>query len=1034
MAERDASNTEPAGPEGFDITGRVESRTVRRSPGTIDFDETTAWQRDWEKRYRPLYSRLVGEILLEKQEQKAISYLNNLSINLHSHNLPFPVPLSTYIQNMNWGNTTDDPFSTCNMTLAMSLADATLLFTDEHGKMSPGQYIFISSKPGHIGKLTRTTESSQDLPFAEGMFLGYITDIQYGLNTDDQGNIIHTVSIQASSWIHCLQMGQYYISPVDIHDQNVPQAGTRGNPSPRPGPDTIDPELPGSSPFAMSMSDWTKILDIISAVAAGEEPTITDIEQFNPEDISSPIITTEFRETISKLGLRADLSGSMYMLIKMLSYPLLPASLKYEPFDINSWISLFYTHETNMDDLLILFRKSMSDEEFKRQAQWWAQFMRNVGYGATINSPSEYLNNLAEFLFEDITEAQEFEQAATTGTLNLAPTRLGDIIRVATAREDLPASCALRDTLPVAPLDVDNLGAIKSANTVSTTIWSLIEGTFDFDEEMYELYPVLVPIRQSDLEPNGTDWALLDYLHPLHRNMRCIPYIIYRQKPMFPGSKISNEYLDFHSTELNRDYFPQKFYRPLQYTTYSEQSGRNQESPNIMFANNPMHSNFVDAEDIISLSCQLTDLKRLNGVRIKNPFEAQQTQMSSNVGLADPIIDAYDAQRNGLRMYRGSYPLVGAKSDITTAVLGSYAERFFLTNGYENNMPSGMAELKYRHGNNLFPGTWAALNISGESYPTGWGDLRVFPDGTPVNPDAYNQMITRLRNMFIVYIRDVSHSISVDDIGNVSGATMISFERGTYGFQHPMLPYYKAATSDPTLYRPPSSESSSPIDLTPGANQTPPRELLQNLRATQGQSARTGATATGDGETYGQQNTADLRQIGGIDIFETERKAAQKETAARMFARGSISSSTYAAIIDDLTDRGGTFSYLEELSDIGLLPSTEIQEISTRLEYGTLITLMLQGGWITQAFHDTLQEAALNWTARDYNPIPRALRRAFRKEGWVQGNRPGGVIYGPGEHVDDGLEFNEAPLAPPGWDPNAFTELNPSYVQKLRPY
>jgi len=993
--------------KGSDIKSSRPDTGPSRSGQNASFDMAKKFQEKWEKVYEPMFNTMVNEFILRKGEQRGISYFNNLNINLHSHNLPAPIPMGMYITSFQWGNTLNDPYNQCSMRLKMPLSIATELFADEHGKMSPGQYIYISSAPASVGKVQSpsTPKDAWDLPFAKGMFLGCITDINWTMSTDNTGNIIQVIDVEANSFIHALQMGQYFISPLDIVDQNKPQVSASIEGDLRDLIGKVEGTTISSSPFALSLDDWNKITEVLLSLATkGFKGKEVISEETQDDGTFKETKVGSYEKALLDAGFRMDIQGSMQYLLKLLGYPLLPATLKMEPFDTNSWLELFYTSDLSVNQLLTMFYKMSSEEEFVKLCKKLADFIRTVGAGSVLFTGDEALDRAATFLLKDVDEALAAESAAATGTLSLGATRIGDVIRVATYSDDLPPSCSLRATMPREPLQINSLESIKNANELSTTIWSLFKGTFHFDEEMYELYPVLVPIHNADLyaatNPGESEvpWNLRDKLHPLHNQMKCIPYIIFRQKPMFPGVSISQSENAKKALEFNYNLLVNRPYKLPTYITDSEIAGTNQEGKQHGLAG--LLPNVVHSNEIISMTCQLSDYKRLNGVRIKSPFSQRQSQVNQTFSIADPVIDVYDAVRNGLRMYKGTYPLIGLEDDMTRELLGSYAERYFTTYGYENNMPQGALVCKYRNNMDVLPGQFLAINVSGTEYPAG-ADLRVYPDGRPVDEKAFNDYYTFLRNTFVVYVNDVQNSLEVDGVGNVIATTTIMFERGVFGYQHPILPYYKAATTDPYDALHVSDEEKNAA--------TPKGRQMKALLGTVSDLKRRKGDASPLGATGGQPTTqADLKQISGIDIFETQYDATRRETALRMFQRGVITKAQYDATIASLENPDDTYDYYEDMVSQGLLPSDAAQLIQRQLELNTIVGLYLVGLWITQETHDALVELINGMaTVDDPSPIPRALRKAFHKAMRAQSI----------SELDGSVIVNETPTAPLFWDP-----------------
>ena len=174
--------------------------------------------------------------------------------------------------------------------------------------------------------------------------------------------------------------------------------------------------------------------------------------------------------------------------------------------------------------------------------------------------------------------------------------KLGDVIHVATTRDDVPISSELWSAMPKTEQTEIDPRNITNINQKNTTIWGLLSGTFQYDPEIVELYPTIIPLKGldsqklskevysknynkaiEDLKQKGFEDTLLDlkpksslnYPHPLWHAIGGIPTLVYRLKPMHPVLKgsIAKDRIDAIRRVQDRIRFGGLPVEPLQYIT-----------------------------------------------------------------------------------------------------------------------------------------------------------------------------------------------------------------------------------------------------------------------------------------------------------------------------------------------------------------------------------------------------------------------------------------------------------------------------------
>lgn len=158
----------------------------------------------------------------------------------------------------------------------------------------------------------------------------------------------------------------------------------------------------------------------------------------------------------------------------------------------------------------------------------------------------------------------------------IAPLRLGDVLHVATTRNHVPFDHELYPAMPWREIRDFELTKFTNVYSGSQNIWSLLKATFQPDDEIFELYPCLIPMTDSlykmrseksinDAQIKQIEDEILNfgYTGPLRSSLNagnrlwnligCIPTIIYRFKPMNPNHIINKEYINDYNRRLLED-------------------------------------------------------------------------------------------------------------------------------------------------------------------------------------------------------------------------------------------------------------------------------------------------------------------------------------------------------------------------------------------------------------------------------------------------------------------------------------------------
>lgn len=545
-------------------------------------------------------------------------YSNDFIINYHSYRAPAPIPIQTYATNVEITHATEAPYETATISLKMNFDFGVNLFAGEDGHPSPGGWILIRKKNVDVEETGQLLNFSiQDSP---ALFLGTISNIQWGLNTDNAGNVESIITITVSSFIHNIMYGEYRISQFKLEDQ--PLDGLKRLKSKGEFLSTDEArDIYEKQQYTLQTEGYASNKFIFDY--AGEGGWARQFERYR--NLVQGLTYNEETGTWGRPAGKQFRVPPAFVLSEMMSdlcYPVLPLSFYAEPLDIRTFLSVHGPEIINgvvPDGLLFRLTEQIPEFMVKALLEGVIYFVK----AAALESPfvtegddgvnAQAFANLTSFNEKDIdvinTRIVKYQENVGKLSSNIPDTayeglRLGDILHLATTNRHVPYSSPLWAAMPHRELKDYNISSFNNIESKSKTIWGLLKGSFQTDEESLEFFPTMIPLtgrdsqaipkevsnknRQQTLENNkrlgyNRTRSSLQYPHPLWAALGGIPTIVYRYKPMHPQLQG-----DLSKEKINKLIQEQKKYLPglnAQELEYETMFGQTQESPEFTYDN-----------------------------------------------------------------------------------------------------------------------------------------------------------------------------------------------------------------------------------------------------------------------------------------------------------------------------------------------------------------------------------------------------------------------------------------------------------------
>ena len=221
-----------------------------------------------------------------------------------------------------------------------------------------------------------------------------------------------------------------------------------------------------------------------------------------------------------------------------------------------------------------------------------------------------------------------------------------------------------------------------------------------------------------------------------------------------------------------------------------------------------LHDNFIVLDDsyLTSISFAFSERNRINAVVFDSSFtSSSQTKFDlSALEIApDPILDAPDIRRDGLRVYEGSFPFLHTVNEDTSSqsegqkkiilLPQAMAERAFMLLANDHEFSSGSIQMVYHEGYEITPGMWGLIKLRNP-------EDRELVEATTTDSSVTASSNVDPQNYFEFYINSVTRVVQVDQVtGAIYGSIVVNYTRGSYGRKTNMFKYYDIDSSSTTL-------------------------------------------------------------------------------------------------------------------------------------------------------------------------------------------------------------------------------------------
>jgi len=775
-------------------------------------------------------------------------YANNFIINYHSYTAPLPFSIEHYVTNCSFSKSKTGAYETANLTLKMPYQLALSLFAEDDAQPQPGGYILIKTRPPTDFEEILKTTSPENIENA--LHFGVVTDLSYNIETDDTGNLICTIDLGASSFIHNLIYGEYRFTFLNSQDEVVMQ-DEQGKQIRE-----VRQEGYGSREYYKNIDDFLAFIKKEVAAATGA----------------------------------FDLGQSLRNFVQQFAYPMLPISLHSEPMNSQALNKLLLTPGATFEETIANLKLYVPEPIINGLLYGLADLAQlagdeQLGFGGdpftqfwdpenpTRNSFEKWISNgftnpdeaYAETRYargDVVGEAVFLRQ--TTKVQPKYELQLRDIIHVATKRDDLPPSSELYGTMPVTTEAFQDLNRIRNLGAKSLTVWGLFQGTFQIDSQLIEFYPTMVPLLDSDIKYfEKMQGKIANPVKLIHKKLGGIPTLILRLKPMHPTVSIDHVSIDNEYLRKHQFGSPSPLPPPC-YITSSEIVGMNVKDNSfgkIMSSDTIEMGEFEqNYDDEVTETLDLsgpngvlgrtmdtrmgpanfsrtmkigggkTDLTKVSaeGAKPIIPVQIRKHQikgmrfsqndasrinatfmnlpgvknMSSRVKygiMSDPVINNTAALKHGLRMYESTYPYFElsafqgqkhSRGDDMGTFFALAADNYTDMTRFKTTALAERAYMIYGDEQKYFSGNLVCTSLIPQNiYPGCWAEVFLQePTGNKIK-DQHSTLH--------IYVDSVSHDYFTDIFdGNVSVTTRIGFSRGSYGAIAPNFPTVRAAIPD----------------------------------------------------------------------------------------------------------------------------------------------------------------------------------------------------------------------------------------------
>lgn len=812
-------------PLGFEYT----SQGTRRGSGV----ESSIY--DWDEGNGIGPDHVIGVVKRTAEEAlKRVSSFSDLhhhhDIYIFNHAIPVPIPITYFITDYNISETKRFPYTSGRIQLKLPYDLFRSIFTSTTGACSQpdtGSYIaFYKRKLDTVDQngmrnFTGTKESLTEIGLdMQCEHLGVVSGLSFNMAADQlTGQIISEATIVFSSFIHQIIEGEYRTTLFSIQDVEVNNRDYKGQ-------YTIDKdyyEVPGSQTYYYRLNQYFEFVseEIKAALGLPQTPPTKPAQTTGkvqlPDWLRAPPETT--RSTAAPV--RESIGDSMQRFLHAFGYPLVPPSLTLMPLDYIAYA--YAVMRGGVTNVVESFQRFIAQGVPKEQVEL---LMR--GTATALREYAAKTTNLYDINTDEVTEARQLDEIAAfdpsevdlidlpdakvadaaerqkrwdafikeKASLSL---RVGDIIKIASCKKDVPPTSCWREMLPAEAPFFKDFNRIRTLKSKSKSIFGLLYSTFVANEELFEIFPVLMPLTLDDIDPARSQENY--QVGPIHARLGVVPTIIYRMKPLVPGFALTESLINQslerqsrHQTgkginpEMLVGYKPQIESAGISYgqQSYYDHTFGTAKEKDPKYVSGPF---VLKLADVINLSMNWNDQNRVNGTYVEIPGTQSIVDKARYGMMSYPVIHGQEALKHGLRIKEYDYPFIDPTVVSTTKSSGNLAtamaEYAYVVNGQGQNFSSGSFQVRYQGAHSQFiqPGVWIAIDM----FPSQTDDNQTnFQNITGAGQKSIYSAYSEY--MFLCLVESVNINLDINDEGHEVLMMSIGFSRGSRGSEIPAYP------------------------------------------------------------------------------------------------------------------------------------------------------------------------------------------------------------------------------------------------------
>jgi len=412
---------------------------------------------------------------------------------------------------------------------------------------------------------------------------------------------------------------------------------------------------------------------------------------------------------------------------------------------------------------------------------------------------------------------------------------IGAIINVVTEQSHLPESCSYRQFLPVKSVIGNIIQGFKTFGNNRTQAWNLLNGTFVPDSNLYEFFPLLVPITNySEIElaqavdtatqnlvknnkpiPPFQLYKISEVIRQFYIDLGAIPCVVYRLKPLDPDFPIN---IKAYKKLLSDTVDANAMLFQMGEATMSESNRFGTQiqehiAKNITFSSETLFFDTADndkivdefgtttsmmnqdacvvealpvinMDDVVSIDWNNDENERINAV-IVNPIQ-QESDVSTTVLMdtyGGKVFQWYAILMDGIRLYHLETPFVEtaiSEKRISKKYCEALAERIYSIYGEGNKKSFGQIVIKGEIDERILKGSWIRLDFSSPIIE------KAIANNLPFNQIEKFRLIAKYTD-FYCYIHSIERRYSIVQ-GNIICSTTLHYNRGKFGLLPPLFP------------------------------------------------------------------------------------------------------------------------------------------------------------------------------------------------------------------------------------------------------